>query len=471
MSFWTVDNLSTVVRGVKLARLPESAGDPVGVGTDTRTLSPGQAFIALRGERFDGHDLLEQALEAGSTLVVVDRPDGVVERVAGRAAVISVDDTLGALQQMAKAYRQRLTGRVIAITGSAGKTTTKALVDAVLRPKFHGTVSPKSFNNHIGVPLTLLAADPTDEYVICEVGTNAPGEIATLGRICQPDIAVITTVGRSHLEGLGGVDGVLREKASLIGQLRDGGIAIVNGDVPGLEQYRKVTRSFVTFGRGAGCDLRLTKYANEPDNLGGTFEVNGRWQYRVPLLGEHNAVNSLAAIAVGMHMQLSEIEIAGGLAQAEAPDMRLRIETIGQDDRTVTVINDAYNANPESMAAALAVLAAQPTTGRRVAVLGDMMELGDAAPDLHRELGDAVVASGIDRVHFVGPLCLFAAETALRHWPDERVHAHAEFNEDTPGAIADSIKPGDTVLVKASRTGGLERVVAAITDRLGSEPR
>lgn len=471
MSFWTVDNLSTVVRGVKLARLPESAGDPVGVSTDTRTLTPGQAYLALRGERFDGHDLIDQAIEAGSPLLVVDRPDGVVERVAGRAAVISVDDALGALQQMAKAYRQRLTGRVVAITGSAGKTTTKALVDAVLRPKFKGTVSPKSFNNHIGVPLTLLAADPTDEYVICEVGTNAPGEIAALGRICQPDIAVITTVGRSHLEGLGGVDGVLREKASLIGQLRDGGIAIVNGDIPGLEQYRKVTRAFVTFGRAAGCDLRLTKYAPEPDGRGGAFEVNGRWQYRVPLLGEHNAVNALAAIAVGMHMQLSEIEIAGGLAQAEAPDMRLRVETLGEGDDAITIINDAYNANPESMTAGLAVLAAQPTKGRRVAVLGDMMELGDAAPELHRELGDAVVDSGIDRVHFVGPLCLFAAESALRQWPDQKVHAHAEFNDDTPAAIAASIEPGDTVLVKASRAGGLERIVKAVTDRIGSEPR
>ena len=462
MSFFEPDNLREITAGrfVKKASSP-AAGPIEGVSTDTRTLTHGQVFIALRGERFDGHDHLTAAAEAGSPLLIVDREEP-ARAVAADVTILLVSSTTTALAQLAAAYRKTLPGRIIAVTGSVGKTTTKQIIHAVLSTCLTGQASPKSFNNHIGVPLTLLNASPSDAYVICEVGTNAPGEIAALGRIVEPDIAIITAVGVAHLEGLGSVDAVLREKASLLSHMHAGGLAIVNGDVPGLADYHRIAPSMITYGIGESCHLRLTRY--NAVATGAEFEINNRWRFKLPLLGEHNARNALAAIAVARHMKLTDSQIAHGLERVIAPPGRLRLSSIG----SLTIIDDSYNANPDSMAAALRVLQSHPATGRRVAVLGEMLELGDQSPAFHRTLGETVADSAIDLAVFVGRLSLFAAEAVNRRGAADRAHAEPTCTDAGADAIAGLLRDGDTVLLKASRGIALERLIPAIEKRFGS---
>jgi UDP-N-acetylmuramoyl-tripeptide--D-alanyl-D-alanine ligase len=462
VSFFEPDNLRQITAGRFVKKAGAAVTSPIeGVSTDTRTLGRGQVFVALRGERFDGHDHLAAAAEAGAPVMIVDR-EQVAREVAAEVTIIHVPDTTAALGQLAAAYRKTLPGRIIAVTGSVGKTTTKQLIHAVLSTRFTGKASPKSFNNHIGVPLTLLSASPADAYVICEVGTNAPGEIAALGRIIEPDIAVITAVGVAHLEGLGSVEAVLKEKASLLSHLREGGLAIVNGDVPGLVDYRRIAPSMIIYGLGESCHLRLTKYT--PVAAGAEFEINGRWRFKLPLLGEHNARNALAAVAVARHMKLTEPQIAHGLDRAIAPPGRLRLASLG----TLTIIDDSYNANPDSMAAALRVLESYPAAGRRVAVLGDMLELGADAPQYHRALGEAVATSNIDLAVFVGRLSLFAAEVVNRRGAAGRAHAEPTVTDAGADTIAALLRDGDTVLLKASRGIALERLLPALEKRFGS---
>jgi UDP-N-acetylmuramoyl-tripeptide--D-alanyl-D-alanine ligase len=464
MTFWNAQNIRDITSGRWLIRCDDQQppSELRGVSTDTRTIKPGQIFIALRGENFDGHQFLMQAADGGAPLLIVDTPQ-VPAALQGRCAVLQVDDTLAALTQLAVVYRKNITGRVIGITGSAGKTTTKQLCHTILSSRYTGSASPKSFNNHIGVPLTILNADVRDQYLVVEIGTNAPGEIAALGRIAQPDIAIITTVGAVHVEKLGSVDGVLREKASLLSHMADGGVAIVNGDIPGLAAYRKIVTSMITFGRSEGSDLRLTDC--RCDEAGSMFEINNRWKFRLPLLGEHNVFNAMAAIAAARTMNISEAQIAHALDTAAPADMRLETRTIGTGAGAVTLIIDCYNASPISMAAAIKVLDDMPSRGRRIAVLGDMLELGEQAPDYHRELGERVAGSTIDSAIFIGRLSLFAAETVLRKWDASRVHATPTLTDDGDDLLA-AIEPGDTVLIKASRGMRLERLIPAIERRL-----
>lgn len=470
MNFWTVQNIQQITAGRWLARPGEHIGgrgvEMAGVSIDSRSIAAGQIFVALRGERFDGHDFLQQAADAGAPLLLVDRPDS-GSRVHGSCGVLLVEDTLAALTHLAVAYRKAFAGRVIAVTGSVGKTTTKHLIHTALSLKYTGTASPKSFNNHIGVPLTILNAAARDQYLVAEIGTNAPGEITALGRIAQPDIAVITTIGAVHLEKLGSLEGVLREKASLLSHLTDSGVAIVNGDIPGLAAYRKVTPAMITFGRSASCDLRLTRYESQAD--GSVFEINGRWTLKLPLLGEHNVLNAMAAVAVARYMKLDEEEIADALAAATPPAMRLQAQRVGGAGASLTLINDCYNASPIAMAAAIGVLESYPAAtsgGRRIAILGDMLELGDQSPEFHRQIGERLAQSGVDQVVLIGRLSMFAAETLLRSWPSERVHAIPAWATNTAAEVAALLEPGDTVLLKASRGMQLERIIPAIEERM-----
>jgi UDP-N-acetylmuramoyl-tripeptide--D-alanyl-D-alanine ligase len=464
MEFWTAENLRSVLAGRWLCRPPAAdalvgrAGAPV--CTDSRTIQPGQIFMALRGGQFDGHDFLAAAAAGGASMLVIDHEPSFAMLAEPRPAVLLVPDVQAALIQLAAAYRRTFQAKVIAITGSVGKTSTKQLLYSLLASVLRGKASPKSFNNHIGVPLTLMSVEPVDQFVVVEIGTNAPGEIAALARIAQPDIAVITPIGASHLAGLGSIEGVRREKASLLSYLKPGGLAVVHGDSPGLADYRKVAPNMIRFGRGESCDLRLTDYTGSID--GGRFEVNRRRHYSIPLLGEHNAVNALAALAVARHMNLTEEQIEIGLARTIPPLMRLTPRRLGEEGRCLTLLDDSYNANPESMRAALKVLGDLPTAGRRVAILGDMAELGSASPEMHRALGESVLSSKVDLAVFIGKLCLFAAETFSRGSPAAKVRVFPAWTDQTPDEVARLLQVGDLVLVKASRSTGLERLIPAI---------
>lgn len=467
MTFWRLDNLKTITGGTWLARPagPDIAAQ--GITTDSRQSSAGRAFIALHGERTDGHLYLKQAAEQGAVLLIVDRGGEALRDLPPTAAVLKVADTGAALLRLGAAYRRTLEGtRVIAVGGSNGKTTTTRLIEAVLSKRLRGTASIKSFNNAVGVPVTILGARRGDQFLVCEVGTNAPGEIAQLAPVIEPDIAVIVSIGREHLEGLTSLDGVVREETSLLGSMRPGGSVVINADCPQLVEAVEGMAAagglgtVVKFGVSPRADLRVT--AIEPSTAGVRFCLNDRHWLGVPLLGRHNAINAAAAVAVARRLGLDWPDIEAGLAAVQGPDMRLQRRVVGG----IEFINDAYNANPESALAAIEAFreaVAGATTGqRRVMVFGDMLELGGAAPDAHREIGDAIVASNcFDLAVFVGPLAMFAAERVGRAWPGERVRV-VESYEQAPGAVGPLLRAGDVVLLKGSRRVALERVVKAL---------
>ncbi|MDX2119209.1 MAG: UDP-N-acetylmuramoyl-tripeptide--D-alanyl-D-alanine ligase [Planctomycetota bacterium] len=481
MTFYSPENLKSILGGTWLARA--DAGPPrigEGLSTDSRSIKPGQVFLALRGERTDGHAYLEQIALKHAALAIVDRPD-CLKKPDGTAldmretAVLLVNDTGQALLRLAAAWRQSLEGtKVIAIGGSNGKTTTTRLVESVLSRTLRGTASQKSFNNAVGVPLTILNAKRGDQFLICEVGTNAPGEIAILADVVKPDIAVITSVGREHLEGLGSLRGVAVEEASLCAALEPGGTAIINADAPFLTEAVRALASpakpggkprfnIVRFGVADDAELRVTDVELSPE--GAAFRINGRDAFRVPLPGRHNAMNAAAAAAVGRRMGIANEHVELGLAIARGPEMRLeRVEVGG-----VRIINDAYNANPDSMLASLDTFESLSRGAtRRWVVLGDMLELGEAGPDLHREIGDAVLTSGADHAVLIGPLMMFAAERVSKRWPPERITLLPDATTENSRAIAALFRPGDAVLLKGSRGMGLERVLAALRERFAA---
>ncbi len=466
MSFWEFDNIRAVLGGTWLAR-PASARalDPhPAVSTDSRAIKPGQIFVAIRGDRTDGHLHVGDAARAGAALAIVEEaPDS---PVAPNCGVLRVAGTRRALLKLGAAYRKTLDGtRVIAVTGSNGKTTTSRLIDAILSRGLRGSASVKSFNNHVGVPLTIFGARPGDQYLVCEVGTNAPGEVDELARVVGADVAVITGVGREHLEGLSSLRGVAEEEASQLASLRQGGLAVVNADAPFLlevigERFRagpdgRAPFNLVTFGTGSGADLRAGDVRQ--DGSGVTFTVNERGAFRVPLLGRHNALNATAAIAVGRRFGVENGALQAGLDAVRGAEMRLESSTI----HGVRVINDAYNANPDSMAAAIITLN-DIGGGRRVAVLGDMLELGEHSDGAHEDLIREIRGRGAaDLLVLVGPNMARAARAV----GDTGAIVIADTDDVHVAAAADVLRPGDTVLLKGSRRMRLERVAAALRAR------
>lgn len=443
-----------------------------GVCTDSRSLAPGQAFFAVRGERFDGHSFLEQAAHAGASVLVVEDAPGWSDRAgAGVPAVLRVPDVRAALGGLAHAHRRSLVGtRVIAVVGSNGKTTTTRLIHSVLSTRLRGSASPKSFNNDIGVPLTILGAHPGDDYLVCEVGTNAPGETAGLARIVEPDIAVVTSLGRAHMEFFASLADVAREDAAIFARLRPGGLAIVPHGLGEYDEFLGAIASVVRFGPGQGADPRLTRVAHAPVGPDGAtglaIEVDGRSAFTLPLVGEHNALNALAAITVARRCGLSDTDIARGLASAAPADMRLMRRMVGGVD----VFVDCYNANPESAIAAVRTFAAlSHGASRRAVVLGDMLELGVHAPSGHRDVADAVLAGAVPELLItVGTHAQLVADRVSAGAPACRCVRVATLDGGEAASVAGQFRPGDAVLLKGSRGMKLERIVEALERRAGA---
>ncbi len=428
-----------------------------GVSIDSRTAQADDLFVAVKGERHDGHDHLQAAATAGCILAIVDRqadlPDDALAGFAG--GVIGVEDTVKALGELSGYYRGQVPATVIAVTGSNGKTTVKRMIHHIISRRRRGLASEKSFNNAIGVPLTLLAVSPTDDYVVCEIGTNSLGEVLDLARMARPDIAVITSVSEAHLEGLGSVERVAVEKASLLAPLADNGMAVLCGDcVPLSRAVTSYDCRMIRFGAGDECELRLTGYEATP--AGQRFRINDRLWVDLPVLGKHNALNAMAAMAVAQRLGFSQDEAAEALADFSGMAMRLQPVQAGP----VLVINDAYNANPASMLAAAEVLRDTPAK-RRVLVLGDMLELGGRAEELHRQVGRQIARDSADMLIGVGELGKLIAESAAAEG------LATETFEDTAAAmaaVAELIAPGDVVLVKGSRGMEMQRVVEQICE-------
>jgi UDP-N-acetylmuramoyl-tripeptide--D-alanyl-D-alanine ligase len=473
-AFLSAEAMREATRG-RWLRPPSDRCRPTGVSLDTRDIVAGHAFVALKGERFDAHDFCNDAVRAGATLLIVERPPSGLDMAAlpDGVAVLEVQGTRTALADLARAWRSLLTEtQVIAVTGSAGKTTTRRLIEAVLATQWKGSASPKSFNNDIGVPYTILAARRDHRFLVLEIGMNHPGEIIALAEIARPHIAVITMVGRVHLEGLGSLEAIAAEKSSILRALEPGGLAIVNGDGAVLNAAAAaVWRSrkglvpgdrFERFGvSGTNLDLRLTGRTVTP--RGQRIEVNREPLAELQLPGEHNATNALAAVAVGRALGVSTINIRHGLESVAPANMRLeRVERQG-----IVFFNDAYNANPDAVAASMRAFAElTPGSGRRVIVLGDMLELGAAAADLHREVGQ--VAGSI---HQSTPL---AAVVAVgRHAGDTRdgllatgfsgvVRTYGQLDAEATTGMRELLRAGDRVLLKGSRGSAMERVLTAM---------
>ena len=457
MKALTIRQIRQAVGGKALSPIPADAPPVQAVCTDTRRMDKGALFIALRGDNHNAHEFLPQAAAGGAVAALVEEPP---HQTLPNVVLIQVPDTRAAMGKLATYCRKHMRSKVIAVAGSNGKTSTKHLIDAALCAKLHGSISPKSYNNDIGVPLTIFPADPMQDYIVLEMGTNHHGEIRVLSEMALPDIAVITNCGADHLEFLGDLMGVRRENASIIHGLNPKGLLIVNGDEPELlSAVQEYPGKRITFGFKETNDLFATDI--RCDDTGTRFNLNGSRSREVfvPMLGRHTACNALAAIAAGRKMGLGEDVIIESLSQARGPEMRLQLQQAGG----VRVLNDAYNANPNSMKAAIETVGGLETAGRRIAVLGDMKELGQATERYHREIGEFAAKSG--NLHFLvcvgeqGPLVAEAAINA-GFGPDRIVRYRDALSASVE--LPPVLRDGDLILLKASRSVHLEEIAKAI---------
>jgi UDP-N-acetylmuramoyl-tripeptide--D-alanyl-D-alanine ligase len=455
----TIQEIREAVDGKIIGEASTESPIVCSVCTDTRHMERSSLFVPIRGEIHDAHRFLPDAAARGAVAALVDH---VPQTPMDNVVLIQVADTRKALGRLARAVRQAMRSKVVAVAGSNGKTSTKHLIDAALKGRFRGSISPKSYNNDIGVPLTIFPADPKGDYLVLEIGTNHPGEILPLAEMASPDIAVITNCGAEHLEGLQDLNGVRRENAMIVAGLNPRGLLVVNGDDPDLlravSNYpgRRVTFGFEPDNDLVAGDIVCSERGTE-------FSVNGdEMRVFVPLLGRHTACNALAAIAVARALAVPDETILDGLLRARGPDMRLELTLVGD----VKVLNDAYNANPNSMKAAIQTLAALPGNGRRVAVLGEMRELGAQSERYHREIGAFAAETGnIDLLICVGPAGGWIADAAIdAGLPPAAIHRFADSAAAAHG-IGILLLPEDLILLKASRGVHLETVAGSVAQR------
>ncbi|MBM4103247.1 MAG: UDP-N-acetylmuramoyl-tripeptide--D-alanyl-D-alanine ligase [Planctomycetes bacterium] len=433
-----------------------------GVSTDTRTIRRGDCFFAVIGPNFDGHNFVVGALEKGAACVVVQKQVALPSELQCRA--LWVEDTVKSLGRLAAWYRGRLKAKVVAITGSAGKTTTRHIIHHILSRRFNCHQATGSFNNHIGLPLTILSARDEHDVLVLELGTNHPGEIGYLTRIAAPDIAMVLNAAPAHLEGFGSIDNIIREKLSIQEGLAGGGLFILNGDQPELVAYAKtLNRPFITFGVSPTCDIRAQNLQTDGD--AGQLTIEGRTM-TIPLPGRANLLNVLAAWAICKAVGVSLPDFAEALSSLQPVVMRMSVESVGP----IKIINDCYNANPASMANALDYLAtvSQKEQRRAVFVAGCMAELGSASAKLHYELGQRAAQAGIGCVAAAGAFASDIIAGAVGAGFD----ASACQTFTTTQALCDNlhnfIQPADIILVKGSRAAGMEKAVERLRSLFGS---
>jgi UDP-N-acetylmuramoyl-tripeptide--D-alanyl-D-alanine ligase len=428
------------------------------VCTDSRQAKAGDLFFAIRGEKFDGHEFLNEVAAKGVAAVVIEK--GKIPAQLPECGVLVVEDARVALGKVAAVYRKDFSLPIICVGGSNGKTTVKELLASVLRQKFSTLWSEASFNNDIGVPLTLLRLEKSHQAAVLEAGTNHPGELAPLVRMIQPKFGVLTNIGREHLEFFGDVAGVAQEEGWLAELLPADGKLFLNGDNEWTEKIVQRTKAkIVRVGLNEKNDWRADKI--RLDKNGVTFRVqtakeNFCGEYRINLLGRHQVVNALFAIAVGEELGLSRAEIQNGLTECKPPKMRLQF----WEANGVRVLDDAYNANADSTIAALETLCDLPLQGRRVAVLGDMEELGAHSESAHAEVGKRAAELKIGQLFAVGKMAAVTAKAAR----DGGLNRVIEFEnvESAVTAIRKFLKTGDVVLLKASRASRLERIAETL---------
>lgn len=426
-----------------------------GLCLDTRRLEPGDLFVAIKGPRFDGHDFIGQAVAAGAAGAVASEDWAKTSGRVIEAGIIAVSNTIVALQRFAENYRAGFNVRMIAITGTNGKTTTKEMIAAAAGGKFNVLKNQGNLNNQYGLPLSLAGLSPEHQVAVMELGMSGFGEISLLCRLARPEIGVITNISEGHTQFLGDVRGVARAKAELLDWLPSDGAAIINADCDALmEQAARSQAKVTTFGIDRPADVKAERIRTRMDGI--SFAIDGE-EFDLKLSGRHNIYNALAAVAACDRLGLTRRDVGRRLADMAAVPMRQEIIRLGG----ITLINDAYNANPGSVKAALENLADTAGVGRRVAVLADMLELGEIGPQRHREAGE-LAGRTAELVVAIGELAVYIKEGALSAGA---ATAHFHNNQEAIPFILGSIRPGDTVLVKGSRGMKLEEVVEAIKER------
>lgn len=452
--------------------LPAEAGF-TGVSIDSRRIREGDLFIAVRGEKHDGHDFIKEALESGAVAAVVEQRwlSRQKRRAVRGLSLIPVSNTIEALQALAHYHRHRLGLPVIAITGSNGKTTTKEMTAAILGTRFRILRSESSLNNHIGVPLTLLRLRQTHEIAVIEVGMNHEGEIAKLCWIAEPTAGVVTNVGSAHLEYLGDLEAVARAKRELVEAISPHGFVVLNADDTRVAAMGEDTDARkITFGFGDDAEVR-GEIIEFTGGIYPVFRYNNGSPIRLWVPGRHNIANALAAAATAEAMGCSQENVRDGLESFRGTRWRTEVIKLGE----FVILNDAYNSNPVSATAALELLHnwENSPTPRRVAVLGDMLELGDTAPQLHKSLGRRAFESGVELLIAVGDYANDMAQGAHDAGMSlDRIVESGNVDEAWR-ALNSRVEPGDLVLLKASRRVGLERLVdlfrAGESNRDGAE--
>ncbi|HOX08562.1 MAG TPA: UDP-N-acetylmuramoyl-tripeptide--D-alanyl-D-alanine ligase [Planctomycetota bacterium] len=435
----------------------EPSGPIRGVCVDSRRIAGGELFVALPGERFDGHDFVWRAFAAGAAGAMISSEIRIDQAPRGRA-LVRVGDTYGGLGRLAAEHRLGFGFPWVAITGSCGKSTTKELASLLLGMLGPVLKAEASFNNRVGVPLTLLDAGRQHRFAVVELGSNHKGELAPLAAMAAPDVAVVTCVAPAHLAGFGDLDGVAEEKSAILDGLRPGGLAVLNADDRYFDFFRRRARGpVVSFGLSEGAEVRATEVVLNPE--GTEFLLPGGFRACLPLPGMHNVRNALAASAVAHRLGAGMAEIAERLAEARPLHMRSRLVRLGG----VLLFEDCYNANPASFLAALEALDSLGER-RKVVVAGDMGELGRNSEAHHRQLGEEIAGRGVGLLVTVGSESRLVYETASRS--SARLESHHYQNAAAAAAaVPDMLRPGDAVLVKGSRVAGLEAVSQAIERR------
>src|SRR6478752_4282749 len=428
------------------------------VSTDSRTIKPGELFVALRGENFEGHDFIEASAKAGATGALVDV--NWAGNVPNNFALLRASDTLQAYQTLAAGYRRSLALKVLAITGSNGKTSTKDFAASVLARRFRVTKTEGNFNNHVGLPRTILEASSGDEVAVWEIGMNHPGEIAALAKIASPDAAIITNIGVAHIEFMGSREAIAAEKGALAEAIEPQGTVILNADDPFSEGIAARTRAKVVLTGTTGGAVRAIEIRQSAEGSEFTIvEGAHRCRAQLPVAGSHMVQNALLAVAAGRVFGLSIEECAAGLAAAPLTKARLQIKEIGG----VQFLDDSYNANPDSMKAALRTLVELDAEGKRIAVLGEMRELGADSERGHREIGETTATLGVDQLITIGDTAKLIAEAARSAGLDNVLSTRS--TAEAARLLGEIAEPGDLVLIKGSRAARTEEVI----EKFGSQ--
>ena len=463
-ALWTISAMADAMRAERQGALGENV---TGISIDSRTLAAGEAYFAIKGDVHDGHDFAGGALSNGAAVAVIAKAHR--QKFAADARLLIVDDVLEALVDLAKASRARLGGKVIAVTGSVGKTSTKEALRAVLGGQGVTHASAASFNNHWGVPLSLARCPASTQFAIFEIGMNHAGEIEPLVKMVRPHVAIVTTVEPVHLEFFPNVEAIADAKAEIFLGLEPGGAAVLNIDNPQFARLKEnaekaAVSRIVSFGTNAKADARLLDISLHPTCSAVHASILGHdVTYKIAVPGKHIAMNSLAVLAAaslaGADLALSAL----ALAQIKPASGRGVRESLIVGSGTATLIDESYNANPASMAAALTVLgqAKVGSRGRRIAVLGDMLELGHAGPALHRGLTEAIAANKIDTVFCCGPLMQHLWEAL----PSAQKGGYADHSAALESQVVAALGAGDAIMIKGSLGSRMKLIVTALQTR------